>query len=134
MKQNLSFLTYLLCLGACIYAGEVPSSVLMDGFVSYIQKAEKLELDDGKTKEMRKELEAGKDDPLFKPYQFTGDKINRDVIIKSIEIGIGKWKSSEIVLSKSAMYASDPKNVKELLDGELIIADRLIQQVVNANR
>ena len=117
------------CIG--VGAGEITRDQLIEGFINYVEKAEKVELDGEKRAEVRKELEHNKKAPLLAPYAFKGDKCNRDALIKAIGEGIQKWKAAEIGLSQTTQYASVPKNLKALSDAELIMAFRLVDQVAS---
>ncbi len=102
---------------------------LIEAFITYVHKAEKPEVD--RREEMLKELQEVKDDPLLAPYVIQGTEINRIHIIYQIEQAIAKWIALDIPLSKTATYASAKSNLENLSDAELVIAFRLVNQVVS---
>lgn len=122
---------WLVSMMACLAlkAGEFSREQLIDGFISYLQKAEGIALD-GETKAaMRKELDKGKADPMLAPYVFNGEKMDREALVKATTEDIQKWKAAGLDLTRSAQYASDVKNLQALSDVELVMAFRLINQM-----
>ncbi len=117
------------CIG--VAAGEITTDQLIEGFISYVEKAENVKLDGEKRAEMRKKLEKFKNDPLLAPYVFKGDRCDRDALIKAIGGGIQKWRAADIDPSQTAQYASDAKNLQALSDAELVMAFRLVDQVAS---
>jgi len=114
-----------------LIAGEINSDQLAEGFISFVVKAENPNTD-AKTKDkMRQELKRADMNPLLAPYRFEGEKCDRTTLVKAIRIGIRKWSESDMPLTKSASYASDPKNLENLSDSELVVAQRLVEQGVS---
>jgi len=112
-------------------AGEISSAELVEAFITYVGKAGNVKLDDGMKDKMRQELQMAKDDPLLVPYVFTGKKCDRKVIMESISAGIVKWSSSELDLSSTGKFASDPTKLAALSDAELVMALRLVDQIAS---
>ena len=133
MKKTTRWLAIIatILLSSDLTAGEINSDQLVEGFISLMVKAEKPDADAETIEKMRQELKMARKNPLLASYKFEGKKCNRAELVKTIETGIRKWKASDIPLSKSASFASDPKNLKSLSDSELIVAKRLVEQVVN---
>ena len=119
----------LLAISFSLSAGEISSDKLVEGFISYVEKAENVKLDNEKKNKMRQALQKEKDNPLLVAYVFKGEKCDREVLIKSVVDGLEKWKTSDIPLSKTGEYASNIKNLQSLSDAELIVASRLVDQV-----
>jgi len=113
-----------------LYAGEINSEQLIDGYITCMQKAEGTKLTEDKTKEARQELQQCKDNPLLAPYIFKGEKCDRVALTKVINTGIQKLKASEVSLSKFAVFVANPKNLGTLSDAELVVAFRHIEQLV----
>ncbi len=114
-----------------LIAGEIDSGQLAEGFISFVVKAEKPDADAQTKEKMRQELRKANMGPLLAPYRFEGEKCDRAKLERSIRIGIRKWSESDIPLTKSASFASDPKNLAKLSDSELIVAQRLVEQGVS---
>ncbi|QQL43843.1 hypothetical protein [Sulfuriroseicoccus oceanibius] len=136
MKQDMRIITSVLAVVATLalntdlIAGEINSDQLAEGFISFVAKVEKSDADAKTVEKMRQELKRAHKNPLLVPYKFEGKKCDRVELVKTIEAGIRKWKASDIPLSKSASFASDSKNLQSLSDAELIVAKRLVEQVV----
>jgi hypothetical protein len=120
-------LTTLLAVG--VYAGQIPSDQLIDGYITYEQKAGGVKWTDEKTKEVRQALQQTKnDDPMWVPYVFKGEKCDRVALVNSIGAGVRMCKASEV--SKAVAFACDAKNLESLSDAELVVALRLVEQAI----
>ena len=122
MKKLGLTLVVAISLASGLIAGEISSDHLIEGFITYTQKAENPKVDEQKTDRMRKALKQSKEHPLLAPYVFEGKKCDRAPLVKAIHKNIQKWNKSDVPLSKTSSFASDSKNLASLSDAELVIA------------
>ena len=108
---------------------KIDTPELIEAFITYVHKAEKPEVD--KSDEMRNELQAAGDVPLLAPYIVRGTGINRIHLMDQIGKAKAKWEDSDMPMDKTALYASEKSNLQKLSDAELVIALRLMNQVVS---
>jgi hypothetical protein len=140
MKRALSLCWLVLVLGCAGQgvrveteqsSGQIGTDQLMDAFITYVQKAEGAIGDKERNEEMRTELLKVRDDPLLSPYIFAGDRCDREAIVDEIARAKAKWLSSDVPPSQVARYAFETSNLETLTDAELVIALRLVDQVVS---
>jgi hypothetical protein len=116
---------------ARVYAGQITTDQLIDGYITYEQKAGGAKWTDEKTKEVRQALQQTKDDGrVWAPYVFKGEKCDRVALVNSIGAGMRLWTASKVPLSKTAAFVCDAKNLESLSDAELVVALRLVEQMV----
>ena len=69
-----------------LYAGEINSEKLIDGYITCMQKAEGTKLTEDKTKEARQELQQSKDNPLLAPYIYKKREMRSRLFVATCQL------------------------------------------------
>mgnify|MGYP006292904369 CR=1 FL=1 len=127
-------LVTLVVVSSGVFAGEIGSDQLIDGYITYTTKASGAELDQPieVTDETRKGLlkMMGKEHPVLAPYAFEGETLRRAPLKRAITKMLLKCEKSKIPVNIIASFAAKDEHLKSLSDVELVVAYRVTKELV----